>query len=187
MNTLKSCQECQSDRTNPPVAPLIPWKWPSRPWAILHLDFAGPFMGHMFLVLTDSHSKWLHVHPMKSITSAVTIQCLRNVFAQFSLPEHIVTDNGPSFVSAEFREFLKRNGIKHTISAPYHPATNGLAERAVQLFKRGMKKMREGNLQTKLARFGFGEDGSSVFAGLYLPFEATTATISMYLSEEGTV
>ena len=34
---------------------------------------------------------------------------------------------------------------------------------------------------------GFGEDGSSVFAGLYLPFEATTATISMYLSEEGTV
>ena len=34
---------------------------------------------------------------------------------------------------------------------------------------------------------GFGEYGSSVFAGLYLPFEATTATISMYLSEEGTV
>ena len=36
---------------------------------------------------------------------------------------------------------------------------------------------------------GFGEYGSSVcvFAELYLPFEATTATISMYLSEEGTV
>ena len=63
---VKSCHECQSNRSNPPLAPLQPWQWPSWPWARLHVDFAGPFMGHMFLVLIDSHSKWLEVVPMSS-------------------------------------------------------------------------------------------------------------------------
>ena len=37
----------------------------------------------------------------------------------------------------------------------YHPSSNGLAERAVQTFKNGLKKMRDGSLQTKVARFLF--------------------------------
>ena len=58
-----------------------------------------------------------------------------------------MTDNGPAFVSAEFEQFLKKNGIHHKTSAPYHPATNGQAERAVQTVKRGIKKMKLGTLQ----------------------------------------
>ena len=38
-------------RTNPPVAPLNPLPWPSKPWSQLHMNFAGPFMNHMFLVV----------------------------------------------------------------------------------------------------------------------------------------
>ena len=52
----------------------------------------------------------------------------------------VVSDNGSSFVSSEFKSFLQKNGIKHITSAPYHPSTNGLVERAVQTFKQGMKK-----------------------------------------------
>ena len=40
-------------------------------------------------------------------------------------------------------------------SSPYHPATNGLAERAVQVFKHGMKKMKEGTVHDKIARLLF--------------------------------
>ncbi len=67
----------------------------------------------------------------------------------------MVTDNGPSFVSAEFEQFLQKNGIRHKTSAPYHPETNGLAERAVQTLKRGVKKMKSGTLQDKICRFLF--------------------------------
>ena len=143
---VKSCPECQFHLSSPAEAPLLPWTWPSRPWSRVHIDFMGPFQGHMVLVLVDAHSKWIEAHVMSAITSTLTIQCLRRIFATFWLPEVIVTDNGPSLVSEEFEAWLKRNGIRHKTSPPYHPATNGLAERAVQTVKRGVKKMKSGTL-----------------------------------------
>ena len=50
-----------------------------------------------------------------------------------------MSDNGPQFVSAEFEKFMKENGVKHFRSAPYHPSTNGLAERFVQSLKQALK------------------------------------------------
>ena len=70
---VKKCTECQKIRPNPPVAPLMPWKWPNRPWTRVHIDFAGPFLNHMFFILIDSHSKWIEVHPLSSITASATI------------------------------------------------------------------------------------------------------------------
>ena len=57
--------------------------------------------------------------------------------------------------SSEFEDFLTVNGIKHWKSSPYHPSSNGLAEKAVQIIKHGLKKMKEGSLNDRLARFLF--------------------------------
>jgi hypothetical protein len=135
----KSCQACGANCNQPMVTPLHPWIWPDAPWKRLHADFAGPFQGHMFFVPIDAHSKWPVVKVMKSTTAEKTIEVLRSIFAQQGLPEQLVTDNGPQFISSEFKSFLKNNGIKHIFSAPYHPASNGLAERFVQTFKRTLK------------------------------------------------
>ena len=70
----KGCSDCQVNRPMPVQVPLHPWEWPAQPWTRLHLDYAGPFMERMFLILSDSHSKWMDVIPVKSATSAVTIQ-----------------------------------------------------------------------------------------------------------------
>ena len=48
-----------------------------------------------------------------------------------------------------------QNGIKHITSAPYHAATNGLAERAVQIIKGGLKKLRNGTMEERLSRILF--------------------------------
>ena len=152
---VKDCLQCQENQKSPPPVPMLPWEWPSKPWTRLHIDHAGPFMGKMFLVIVDAHSKWLEVRMVHSVTSLSTIQELRSVFATHGLPEIIVSDNGTAFTSNEFQEFTSKNGIHHIKTAPYHPASNGLAERAVQTFKEGLKKLTEGSVETKLARFLF--------------------------------
>jgi len=54
----KGCTGCQLAQNNPKTAPLHAWEWPARPWQRIHVDFAGPFSGTMFLVVVDAHSKW---------------------------------------------------------------------------------------------------------------------------------
>ena len=154
---VQTCPQCQQSRKSPPEAPLHPWEWPNRPWSGVHLDFAGPFMRGMFLLAVDAHSKWLEACPMTTTTSLATIEKMRQLFATHGLPETIVTNNGPSFTSSEFREYMRENGVVLVNTAPYHPASNGPAERAVQTFKEGMKKMQSegGSLEARLALFLF--------------------------------
>ena len=147
------CTPCQETRNSPSVAPLHPWEWPQRPWIRVHADYAGPFLGHMFLILVDAHSKWMEVHITKSSTPFITIEKMRSTFAALGVPEQLVTDDGPSFTRAEFAQFVQNNGVRHVTTAPYHPGSNGLAERAVQTFKTGLKKITEGSLESRLARF----------------------------------
>jgi hypothetical protein len=75
----KSCIPCQSVKQSPPVAPLHPWIWPRKPWQRVHVDFAGPFMGKMFFIAVDAHSKWPEVYDMTETTSFKTIAVLRHV------------------------------------------------------------------------------------------------------------
>ena len=103
-------------------------------------------------MLIDAHYKCIEVFPTNSSTTATVIDHLKTVFSQFGIPETIVSDNGSCFVSEEFSSFLVGNGIKHITSALYHPASNGLAERAVQIVKKGLKKVMEGSLPSRLAK-----------------------------------
>ena len=148
--SVRQCHECQETQSTLPVAPLNPWKWPTRPWACLHLDFLGPFEGKNILVIIDAHSKWIEAVCTPSTSSASVIEVIRTLFAQFGVPEMVVTDSGTGFVSSEFEQFLKSNGVKHTTSAPYHPASKGLAERAVQIVKKGLKKQTTGTMLAKI-------------------------------------
>ena len=52
---------------------------------------------------------------MPSVTSESTIEKLRNMFARYGVPMHLVSDNSPQFTSREFADFMKQNGIKHTL------------------------------------------------------------------------
>ena len=155
LSVVRGCVKCQLTRIKPPQAPLQPWDWPKLPWQRIHIDFAGPFMNRMFLTVVDSHSKWLEVEVMSSVTSEATIEKLREMFARCGIPMQLVSDNGPQFTSREFAEFTKANGIKHTLVAPYHPRSNGQAERFVQTFKQYFKTEGSNSIKQSLSRFLF--------------------------------
>lgn len=152
---VQACNACQIHRNNPPKAPIQKMEGPINPWSTLHLDFAGPFRGKVFLVVVDAMSKWVEVKIMSNQTSSETIRALRNMFATHGIPDRIITDNGRTFVSNEFRQFLWSNGIKFATSAPYHPSSNGQAERMVGYTKQVLSTLQEGDLGLQLARFLF--------------------------------
>ena len=126
------CLSCQSCKGAPPVAPLHPWIWPSKLWQCIHVDYAGPFKGCMFLVVVDAHSKWPEVQEVSSATTEKSMVGLQECFARYGLPQ-LVSDNEPQFISGEVEEFLKHNGICHVRTAPYHvsPFTLHVSYRAV--------------------------------------------------------
>ena len=84
---VKSCAICQRHQSKPPCSPLHPWEWPGRPWSRVHIDYTGPFMGKMFLLIIDAHSKWMDIHCVNSATSSLTIEKLRTTFASHGLPD----------------------------------------------------------------------------------------------------
>ncbi|XP_045778211.1 uncharacterized protein K02A2.6-like [Maniola jurtina] len=151
------CAACVSQRPAPPAAPLHSWPWPAEPWSRLNLDFLGPFNNAYYLIIIDAHTKWIEVEKLTSISATVVISRLRQLFAKFGLPKMIQSDNGPPYNSEEFGLYLKRNGIKHTRIAPYHPSSNGAAENAVRTIKRVLKKALIENVDdlTALSRFLF--------------------------------
>ena len=70
-----------------PAAPLHPWGRPEKPWTGIHIDYAGPFLGKMFLVAVDATLKWIETHIMDSTSSTATVCKGREIFAQHGLPE----------------------------------------------------------------------------------------------------
>ncbi|XP_037092355.1 uncharacterized protein K02A2.6-like [Pollicipes pollicipes] len=124
----RGCAACAAERAEPPHSVRHPWEPAGGPWQRVHVGFAGPIYGSSYLVLVDSYTKWLEVVAMKSTVAGRTVAVLRDVFARLGLPLQVVSDNGPQFVSEEFSTFLEANGIRHTRVAPYHPASNELAE-----------------------------------------------------------
>ena len=88
-------------------------------------------------------------------TAAITISALCTSFCTHGLPDTIVSDNATCFTSKEFHRFCQMNGMRLITSGPHHPSLNGLAERAVDIVKGGIKRTQEGDMQTRLNRFLF--------------------------------
>ena len=149
---VRGCNKCEMNRPSHSRASLHPWEYPSSPWARINIDHAGPVMGKMFLVVIDAYSKWIDVEIVNSTSAVSTIIKLRSLFATYGIPVQLVSDNGSGFRSEEFKQFTTQNGIKHIFTSPYHPSSNGLAERAVQTIKSTVVKM-DGPIDVRLSRF----------------------------------
>ena len=136
----RKCTSCGQFQNKPDKPSIHPWMMPEKPWSRLHLDHAINFLGRNWLVLVDAYSKYPCIHPTTSTSSKSTTAILEQEFAHFEYPHTLVTDNATTFMSQEFQAWCKQRGIVHLTGAPYHPATNGAAERLIQSFKQALRK-----------------------------------------------
>jgi Integrase core domain len=110
--------------------------------------------GFMYFLVIDAYSNWPEIFKMTSTTAPITIDRLEEAFSRQGLCDTIVSDNGPQFTAGEFEKFCTENGIAHIKTAPFHPQSNGQAERLVGVLKTGLKKLEgEGNTDHILRKF----------------------------------
>ena len=56
---------------------------------------------------------------MPSATASQTIKILRELFVRFGIPQQLVLDNDPQFISDEFKQFMAANKIKHVVGCTH--------------------------------------------------------------------
>lgn len=155
-NLIATCHACQMVQNPSRPPPLQPSQLPQQKWERLGMDLLGPYPGGEYLfVVIDYYSRYPEVEIIKSTTSSVIIQKLMKIFATHGLPVEVTTDNGPQFVSEEFKLFLQDNGIRHKRATPYWPQANGLTENFNKTLSKFMKtsKITRTNWRNELYKF----------------------------------
>lgn len=139
---VRSCEACVQVQSKPAKAPLHQWEEPAGNWDRIHIDYAGPFQNHFFLIVIDAKSRWAEMRITRNApTTGISIKLLSDIFASHGYPVIMVSDNATVFTSDDFKSYCNKNGIFQKLIAPGHPSTNGLAERNVQTLKRKLKAM----------------------------------------------
>ena len=96
---------------------------------ISYLNLCGTF--YYFMAVLDGCSRYvIHWDIRESMTELdveVVIQKARELFP--AAKPRIITDNGPQFVSKDFKEFIRLSGMSHVRTSPYYPQANGKFER----------------------------------------------------------
>ena len=81
--------------------------------------------------MIDEYSRFPLDFPCRDMTTSTVIQCLHRLFALCGTTGFVHSDNGPAFVSKEFKTYLFERGIASITSSVYHPSGNGQAEKTV--------------------------------------------------------
>ncbi|KAK3565915.1 hypothetical protein QTP86_020324 [Hemibagrus guttatus] len=126
------------DQPSAPEGLLVPLPVLRRPWSHLSVDFltdlpdSGGFTAVM--VVVDRFSKGCKLVPLKGLPTAMqTAEAMfSHVFRNFGLPEDIVSDRGPQFISQVWGLLCARLGIEVSLNSSHHPQSNGQAERLNQ-------------------------------------------------------
>jgi hypothetical protein len=123
--------------------------WPFRGWGLDFIDeiHPGSSKGHRFiLVATDYFTKWTEAVPLRNMTQWDVISFVQeHIIYRFGVPQTITTDQGPSFMSHQFRKFMKSMKIKLLNSSPYYVQANGQAKASNKVLIKIIKKRKKDN------------------------------------------
>ena len=97
--------------------------------------------GHkQYLITVDHYSDFYNLDELVDTLSTTVIKLTKSQFARHGIPPRCLTDNGPQFVSHEYKQFAQTFGFEHITSSPYWSRSNGKAEAAVSDAKSILKK-----------------------------------------------
>jgi len=143
---IKECSSCAAVQPYQKPEPLTMTEMP-KPWEKLNIDICGPMPdGWSILGIIDAGTRWPEVFVVRSTVTGVIIRKLIELFSNKGKPVTIVTDNGPQFISHEFKRFCEQWDIQHHGVTPYYPQANSEIER---FFRSVMKAVKIAVIENK--------------------------------------
>ena len=147
-NYCKCCHVCQlAGKPNQKIkpAPLQPISVIGEPFSRVMIDCVGPLpktrKGNQYLLtIMCSSTRYPEAIPLRNISSKVIVNELTKFFTKFGIPGSVQSDQGTNFTSKLFKEAMKMLGVKHYLSSPYHPESQGALERFHQTLKSMLTK-----------------------------------------------
>ena len=122
---------------------------PSAKDVFMHwsIDFAGPFprdaeTGCQYVIVAvDCVTKWAEAEPVMDATAATAAEFIYSrLVARYGCVESIQSDNGPHFVNRVIKNLVETLGVRHRLSMPYYPQSNGKVERTIGTLKAMLKR-----------------------------------------------
>ncbi|KAK3531902.1 hypothetical protein QTP70_034406, partial [Hemibagrus guttatus] len=147
------CRDCAISKSprHRPSGKLLPLPVPNRPWSHLGVDFITDLPASndctSIFVVVDRFSKSCRLIPLKVLpTTMETAELMFNhIFRYFGIPEDIVSDRGPQFISRVWKAFFSLLGVAVSLSSGYHPQTNGQTELKIQEIGRYLRTFCHGH------------------------------------------
>ena len=99
-----------------------------------HVDISYVnILGSMFFLITvlDGRSRYVVAHDLRTHMSEYDVELVIQR-AKERFPDarpRIISDNGPQFISRDFKEFIRSSQYSHVRTRPYYPQSNGKLER----------------------------------------------------------
>lgn len=140
---------CRSTDSMQQKEPLQPHDVPSRPWAKVAVDLFH-LNGQQYLLIVDYFSGFWEVEPLPSTLLSDVIKKMKMHFVRYSMPDVVVSDNGPQFAAQEFQCFSKTWQFQLNATSHY-PKSNGKGENAVKAAKHLLKKAKKDKADAYLA------------------------------------
>lgn len=143
---IKQCESCQKNKSSGQIAkaPMEITTTSDKPFQRLALDVVGPLpmteSGNRFIItMQDDLTKYSHAVSVPNHEAKTIANVLLNFICQFGIPESILTDQGSDFTSNVIKDLNRLFKIRHILSSPYHPQTNGALERSHSTLKEYLK------------------------------------------------
>ena len=148
---VQTCNVCQEHQSSQVPEPLLQHDIPYKPWSVLGTDLFE-FEGHQWLIIADYYTKYPIIRQLPNPSpSSVVVNATKQIFAEFGIPDRIVSDNGPHFASEAYREFARMWQFDHITTSPRWPQGNGFIERQVRTIKSLLKKSKQSGTDYQLA------------------------------------
>lgn len=106
---------------------------PNRPWSHIVVDFVMDLpvsKGYTIVLgMVDRFSKGCRFVPFNSLPSTLQVAetLFQHVFRYYGIPEDIISDRGPQFISRIWKAFFQKLGTSVSLTSSYHLESNGQA------------------------------------------------------------